>query len=54
MFEVIHKETGEIVTVLGVVGMRFMLWDEEGKTWWFDPIDNYKLFTEQPKEVENV
>lgn len=54
MFKVIHKETGEIVTVLGVVGLRFLLWDEEGNSWWFDSIDNYRLFGVQPMEGENV
>lgn len=42
MFKVIHKETGEIVTVFGISGLMFMLWDEQDGEWWFDSIKNYK------------
>ena len=42
MFKVIHKETGKTVTVYGLSGVSFLLWDEENECWWHDNINNYK------------
>ena len=42
MLKVINKETGKTVTVYGISGLSFLLWDEENECWWYENINNYK------------
>ena len=47
MFKVVHKETGELRTVYGVMGMRFLLWNAEGSYWEYGDMEKYMPATEQ-------
>lgn len=42
MYQVAHKVTGEIRTVYGMNGPRFIFWHEEEKCWVYDDMDNYR------------
>lgn len=42
MFQVVHKETGEIRTVYAVTGNYFMVWNEQEGCWDYDAMRNYK------------
>ena len=42
MFQVVHKETGEIRTVYAVTGNYFMVWNEQEACWDYDAMRNYK------------
>ena len=45
MYEVIHKETGEVVTVYGINGTYFLLFNREEKHWYYAEQENF-----EPKE----
>ena len=42
MFQVVHKETGVLRTVYAVIGMGFLLWNEEEVCWEDGNIEEYK------------
>ena len=52
MFSVKNNETGEIWTVYGVSGIRFLLWDGENKCWKYDDIEKYSPAEENNGEKE--
>lgn len=41
MFQVVHKETGELRTVYGITGIRFLFWNREEACWEYGDMDNY-------------
>lgn len=46
MFQVVHKETGEIRTVYGIAGLLFLFWDQKTGEWEGDEISNYRPLEE--------
>ena len=42
MFQVMHRETGEIRTVYAVYGTLLLFWNEQGTCWDFGSIEKYK------------
>ena len=42
MFNVINRETGEIRTVYGIIGILFMMWDEKLHEWVYEPMHKYR------------
>lgn len=42
MFQVVHKQTGEVRTVYGRNGQYFLLWNTEQEGWEYDHMENYK------------
>lgn len=42
MFQVMHKETGEIRTVYAVTGIRFLFWNDQEDCWQYGDMQNYK------------
>ena len=42
MYKVIHKETGEIRTVYGITGIRFLLWNEKDDCWEYEDMEKYR------------
>ena len=45
MFQVIHKETGKLRMVYGVIGMRFLFWNIEEACWEYGDMEKYKPAT---------
>lgn len=41
MYEVIHKETGEVVRVYGINGTYFLLFNQEEQNWYYSEQDNF-------------
>ena len=41
MFKVVHKETGEVRTVYGFAGIRFLFWNSEEGCWQYGDMENY-------------
>ena len=41
MFRVVHKETGEVRTVYGMAGIRFLFWNHEEKCWEYGDMEKY-------------
>lgn len=41
MFQVIHKETGEVRTVYGFSGIKFLFWNHEEKCWEYGDMEKY-------------
>lgn len=41
MYKVMHKETGEVVTVYGINGTYFLLFNKEEQQWYYSEQDNF-------------
>lgn len=42
MFQVVHNQTGEVLTVYGMNGPHFMFWNEKEQYWYYGDSDDYK------------
>lgn len=41
MFQVIHRQTGEIRTVYGMSGIKFLFWNDIDGCWEYGDMENY-------------
>lgn len=46
VFQVIHKETGEVRTVYGFCGIKFIFWNHEKQCWEYGDMEKYIPATE--------
>lgn len=53
MFNVVDKETGMAVTVFGVNGSYFLIYDDVNGVWGYKNMDNYRPVKPEDWEVWN-